>query len=130
MAEIVTFRDAGLGNSSYLLDLGDGRGLVLDPYRDPGPYLAAAERRGLRLVWTLETHLHADFVSGSRELAAMGARVVAPAKSSTWAARPCGRWQPPGTPPSTSPTSSPTAAGRWGCSPAGRCWSARWPGRT
>lgn len=79
MAEIVTFRDAGLGNSSYLLDLGDGRGLVLDPSRDPGPYLAAAERRGLRLVWTLETHLHADFVSGSRELAAMGARVVAPA---------------------------------------------------
>jgi hydroxyacylglutathione hydrolase len=79
MAEIVTFRDAGLGNSSYLLDLGDGRGLVLDPSRDPGPYLAAAERRGLRPVWTLETHLHADFVSGSRELAAMGARVVAPA---------------------------------------------------
>jgi len=79
MAEIVTFRDAGLGNSSYLLDLGDGRGLALDPSRDPGPYLAAAEQRGLRLVWTLETHLHADFVSGSRELAAMGARVVAPA---------------------------------------------------
>jgi hydroxyacylglutathione hydrolase len=79
MAEIVTFRDEGLGNSSYLIDLGDGRGLVLDPSRDPAPYLAAAEHRGLRLAWTVETHLHADFVSGSRELAAIGATVVAPA---------------------------------------------------
>src|SRR5919197_952664 len=79
MAEIVTFRDAGLGNSSYLVDLGDGRGLVLDPSRDPGPYLAAAARRGLRLAFAAETHLHADFVSGSRELAATGATVLAPA---------------------------------------------------
>jgi hydroxyacylglutathione hydrolase len=79
MAEIVTFRDEGLGNSSYLIDLDDGRGLVLDPSRDPAPYLAAAEHHGLRLVWTVETHLHADFVSGSRELAAVGAGVVAPA---------------------------------------------------
>jgi len=46
MTEIVTLRDEGLGNSSYLVDLGDGRGLVLDPSRDPGPYLAAAARRG------------------------------------------------------------------------------------
>ena len=79
MTEIVPFRDEGLGNSSYLIDLGDGRGLVVDPSRDPVPYLAAAERRGLRLAWTVETHLHADFVSGSRELAAMGAAVLAPA---------------------------------------------------
>jgi hydroxyacylglutathione hydrolase len=79
VTEIVTFRDEGLGNSSYLVDLGDGRGLVLDPSRDPGPYLSAARRRGLRLAWTVETHLHADFVSGSRELAATGATVVAPA---------------------------------------------------
>jgi hydroxyacylglutathione hydrolase len=79
MGEIVTIRDEGLGDSSYLIDLGDGRGLVLDPSRDPGPYLAAAARRGLRLVYTAETHLHADFVSGSRELAAMGATILAPA---------------------------------------------------
>jgi hydroxyacylglutathione hydrolase len=77
MAEIVTIVDQGLGNSSYLVDLGDGRGLVLDPSRDPGPYLAAAKRRGLRLAYTAETHLHADFVSGSRELAAHGAQVLA-----------------------------------------------------
>ena len=34
MGEIVTFRDQGLGNASYLVDLGDGRGLVLDPSRE------------------------------------------------------------------------------------------------
>lgn len=79
MAEIVTIRDEGLGNSSYLVDLGDGRGLVLDSSCDPGPYLAAAGRRGLRLAYAAETHLHADFVSGSRELATSGAVVVAPA---------------------------------------------------
>ena len=71
--------DKGLGNSSYLLDVGGGRALVIDPGRDPAPYLAAAERRGLVIAYTAETHLHADFVSGSRELAALGALVIAPA---------------------------------------------------
>src|ERR1700730_12815824 len=67
--------DEGLGNSSYLADLGDGRALAVDPARDPGPYLAAAEARGLTIAYAAETHLHADFVSGSRELAARGAQV-------------------------------------------------------
>ncbi len=75
----VALVDKGLGNSSYLLGLGDGRALVIDPERDPAPYLAAAERRGLVVAYTAETHLHADFVSGSRELAARGAQVIAPA---------------------------------------------------
>ena len=75
--EIVAFVDEGLGNSSYLVDLGDGSALVVDPARQPGPYLAEAERRGLRITTAVETHLHADFVSGSRELAARGARVIA-----------------------------------------------------
>ena len=74
----VALVDEGLGNSSYLVDLGDDRALVLDPSRHPGPYLAEAERRGLTIVFAVETHLHADFVSGSRELAALGATVVAP----------------------------------------------------
>jgi len=69
----------GLGNTSYLVDLGDCGALVVDPERDPGPYLAAAEARGLTVAYAAETHLHADFVSGSRELAAHGARVLAPA---------------------------------------------------
>ena len=73
------FVDEGLGNSSYLIDVGDGRAVVIDPSRHPGQYLAEAERRGLHVAFTVETHLHADFVSGSRELAALGATVVAPA---------------------------------------------------
>jgi len=71
--------DEGLGNSSYLVDLGDGRALAVDPSRDPSHYLAAAERAGLQIAFSAETHLHADFVSGSGELAAFGAHVVAPA---------------------------------------------------
>ncbi len=74
----VPFVDEGLGNSSYLLDLGDGRALVVDPARDATPYLAAAERSGLSIAFTVETHLHADFLTGSRELAAQGATVLAP----------------------------------------------------
>jgi glyoxylase-like metal-dependent hydrolase (beta-lactamase superfamily II)/rhodanese-related sulfurtransferase len=75
----VALVDEGLGNSSYLVDLGDGRALALDPGRDPGPYLAAAEQHGLTITYSAETHLHADFVSGSRELAARGAQVLASA---------------------------------------------------
>ena len=75
----VPFVDEGLGNSSYLVDTGDGRALVIDPSRHPRQYLVEAERRGLQVAFTVETHLHADFVSGSRELAALGATVVAPA---------------------------------------------------
>ena len=75
--EIVTLADEGLGNSSYLVDLGDGAALVVDPGRDPAPYLAEAGRRNVRIRVAAETHLHADFVSGSSELAALGARVVA-----------------------------------------------------
>jgi hydroxyacylglutathione hydrolase len=76
------FVDEGLGNSSYLVDLGDGRALAIDPSRDPSPYLQAAEEAGLTLAFAAETHLHADFVSGSAELAAFGADVLAPAAGS------------------------------------------------
>lgn len=69
--------DAGLGNSSYVVDIGDNRALVVDPERDPRPYLRAAAARGLRIAYSAETHLHADFVSGSRELAGQGAQVLA-----------------------------------------------------
>lgn len=79
MTEIVSIVDEGLGNSSYLVALGDRRGLVIDPSRAPNPYLAAAGRRGLEVAFCAETHLHADFVSGSRELASHGAQVLAAA---------------------------------------------------
>jgi hydroxyacylglutathione hydrolase len=71
--------DEGLGNSSYVVNLGDGRALAIDPERDPSPYLRAASNRGCRIAYSAETHLHADFVSGSRELAAQGAQVLAAA---------------------------------------------------
>ena len=74
--DIVALVDEGLGNSSYLVDLGDGRALALDPSRDPGPYRAEAARRGLAVAFAAETHLHADFVSGARELAALGATIL------------------------------------------------------
>ena len=78
---IVPLVDEGLGNSSYLVSLGDGRALVVDPRRDPTPYLEMAERLNLRIAFVVETHLHADFISGSRELATFGATVLAPAAS-------------------------------------------------
>ena len=78
MVEVVGIRDDGLGNSSWLVDLGDGWALVVDPRRDPRSSLSAAQRRGLRVRAVAETHLHADFVSGARELArATGATILA-----------------------------------------------------
>jgi hydroxyacylglutathione hydrolase len=74
----IAFVDDGLGNSSYLVDLGDRRALVVDPARHPAGYLAEAERRGLDLAYAVETHLHADFVSGARELGALGAALLVP----------------------------------------------------
>ncbi|MDP8978497.1 MAG: rhodanese-like domain-containing protein [Actinomycetota bacterium] len=80
VVDIVPILDEGLGNASWLVDLGDGSALVVDPERDPRPYLRSAGERGLRLRWVAETHLHADFVSGARELAEGGdMRLVAPA---------------------------------------------------
>jgi hydroxyacylglutathione hydrolase len=76
--EIVPLVDEGLGNSSFLVPLGDGRALVIDPRRDPTPYLELAGQLNLRIAFTAETHLHADFISGSRELAAFGAVILAP----------------------------------------------------
>ena len=62
--------DEGLGNSAYVLDLGDRRGLAVDPSLDLRGVRAIAAKRGLRLAYAAETHLHADFLSGARQLAA------------------------------------------------------------
>ena len=78
MVTISPFVDEGLGNSSYVVDLGDNRALVVDPTRDVSSYERHAEQHGLDLAYSLETHLHADFVSGSREMARLGATVLAP----------------------------------------------------
>jgi len=90
-APIIPIVDEGLGNSSYLVDLGEDRLAVIDPVRHPGRYLAEADRRGARIAYSIETHLHADFVSGSRELAHHGAIVVASAGAGlSWPHRPVG----------------------------------------
>lgn len=76
---IAAVTDEGLGNTSWVLNL-DGAAVVVDPERDPMPYEAAAEQLGVPIVVAVETHLHADFVTGSRELAGRGARVAAAAE--------------------------------------------------
>src|SRR5215468_9955077 len=62
--------DEGLGNSAYLLDLGDGRALAVDAPRDLRALRRAADARGLRIAYAADTHLHADFLSGAVQLAA------------------------------------------------------------
>jgi len=57
-----------LAHASYLIG-SEGVAAVVDPQRDVQVYLDAAARLGLRIAHVIETHLHADFVSGHRELA-------------------------------------------------------------
>ena len=72
--------DEGLGNSAYLVDLGDGRALAIDVSRDLRAVRSAARRIGLSIAFAADTHLHADFLSGARQLAADdGAQVLAAA---------------------------------------------------
>ena len=59
---------ACLAHASYLIG-SDGAAAVIDPQRDVRQYLDAAARLNLRIAHVIETHLHADFVSGHRELA-------------------------------------------------------------
>jgi glyoxylase-like metal-dependent hydrolase (beta-lactamase superfamily II)/rhodanese-related sulfurtransferase len=67
---------ACLAHASYLIADGD-EAAVFDPQRDVDQYLEAAQRLGLTIKYVIETHLHADFVSGHRELAARsGAEIV------------------------------------------------------
>ena len=58
-----------LAHASYMLG-SEGEAVVVDPQRDVDLYLKAAEDHGLTIRHIFETHLHADFVSGHRELAA------------------------------------------------------------
>jgi hydroxyacylglutathione hydrolase len=62
----------GLGHLSALIsDDAQGVAAVLDPRRDVDVYLDAAREAGVRITHVLETHLHNDYVSGGRELAAL-----------------------------------------------------------
>ncbi|OII60686.1 MBL fold metallo-hydrolase [Streptomyces sp. CC53] len=74
-----TIETQGLGNRSYLAG-GDRRAVAVDPPRDIDRVLAAAARRGVRIVLVVETHVHNDYVTGGLELARVtGAPYLVPA---------------------------------------------------
>ena len=78
--QLISLVDEGLGNIADLLDLGDGRALAVDPSLDLRAVDRAAARRGLRVAYAAETHLHADFLSGARQLSAdHGTQILASA---------------------------------------------------
>ncbi|MEK6281511.1 MAG: rhodanese-like domain-containing protein [Acidobacteriota bacterium] len=67
---------ACLAHASYLIG-SEGEAAVVDPQRDVDGYIDEAEARGLKIKYVIETHLHADFVSGHKELAERtGAEIV------------------------------------------------------
>lgn len=74
---IEPFVDTGLGNSAYLIGSHETKkGILIDPLRDVDRYLHAASELGLTLTHVLDTHLHADFVSGNREIATQTGAVI------------------------------------------------------
>ena len=76
---ITTIRTTGLGDATYLL-AHDSAGLIVDPQRDIERFEQAVADAGVELTHVLETHLHNDYISGGRELAARtGADLVLPA---------------------------------------------------
>ena len=134
MAGIQMFVDEGLGHSSYLVDLGDGTAAILDPPRFPSAHLSAAAAAGAAVRWTIDTHSHADYVTGSPALAADDAvTFVAPAASTLETPHLAVHDKEritlahgvtlraiatPDTPPTTTSTCSSTAARRQRCSAA------------
>src|SRR4051794_22323283 len=81
MTDIEVIRTAALGDSSYLLVSGE-EAAVVDPQRDAWPLVRRCINRGLRLRYTVETHVHNDYVSGAREWqASTGATIVGPARA-------------------------------------------------
>ncbi|MEO6235726.1 MAG: rhodanese-like domain-containing protein [Vicinamibacterales bacterium] len=70
------FVDEGLAQAAFLVGCERTReAVVIDPRRDVSAFVAAAAAHELTIVAAIETHVHADFVSGARELQALGARV-------------------------------------------------------
>jgi hydroxyacylglutathione hydrolase len=71
------FYDDTLAQTSYLIGCAaTGEALVVDPNRDAAQYVRAAGAEGLRITHVTETHIHADFLSGTRELAHLTGAVM------------------------------------------------------
>lgn len=82
---LTRFYHEGLAQASYLVGCQKtGEAVVIDANRDAEQYIAAAQREGMRITHVTETHIHADYLSGSRELAARtGARLFLSAEGGT-----------------------------------------------
>ena len=82
---IESVRIASLANTSYVVGSEQsGQCVVIDPVRDVDQYTSIASAHGVRITHALETHLHNDFVSGARELAAQtGCKIAASASGGT-----------------------------------------------
>ena len=82
---IETIKVDGLSNNSYVIGSEQsGQCVVIDPVRDIDQYTSIASNHGVRITYAMETHLHNDFISGARELAAQtGCQVGASASGGT-----------------------------------------------
>jgi len=81
------FHDRKLGHYAYLVGCAaTGEAIVVNPLRNVDVYYAAAEREGLRLSAAADTHIHADYLSGLRQLAERGLTVYGSAEGG-------GNWQ-------------------------------------
>ena len=64
------FEDKGLAQYSYAVGCpGGGKIAIVDPRRDIDIYLKFAEAHNVEIAYVLETHIHADYASGAKELA-------------------------------------------------------------
>jgi rhodanese-related sulfurtransferase/glyoxylase-like metal-dependent hydrolase (beta-lactamase superfamily II) len=80
--KVIPFVHEGLGNSSYLVEVAPGKAVAVDPDRTAARYLNAAATNSLQVTAVLETHVHADFITGALEIAsATGATVYTPSGS-------------------------------------------------
>jgi len=71
------FYDTALAHASYMVGCQKtGEAIIIDAGRDIQQYLDAAAAEGMRIVAAADTHIHADYVSGARELAERGARLL------------------------------------------------------
>lgn len=73
--KVEQFYDEGLAHASYMV-ISNGEAAIVDPARDGRPYYEMARQHNARITWVLETHPHADFVSGHLDIAAAtGAKI-------------------------------------------------------
>ncbi len=75
---VTRFFEPAIAQTSYLIGCAaTGQAIVIDPNRDIAQYVASAARDHVRITHVTETHIHADFLSGARELAqATGATLL------------------------------------------------------